>query len=153
VLNGGVASLDEALTHLEFADGVMLGRAAYKSPAILGDAGRVLFSDSEDPPAPSQVLRRMQAYAGGELEAGARLSSITRHMTGLLNGMPGARRFRRLLTEDSVKPGAGLEVLEAAIEAAEETELKSRLHSASLPGEQPPPPLPVKNAASHLLPA
>ncbi len=64
------------------------------------------------------VLERMLAYAARELERGTKLSCITRHMTGLINGKPGARGFRRLLTEESVKPGAGLEVLEAAIAAA-----------------------------------
>jgi tRNA-dihydrouridine synthase A len=57
-------------------------------------------------------------YTAAELARGTKLSAITRHMTGLLNGLPGARRFRRLLTEESVKPGAGFEVLYVAIEAA-----------------------------------
>ncbi len=122
VLNGGIAGLEEAEACLAVVDGVMLGRAAYKSPALLADVDRLLFGEPDDAPAPHAVLERMLGYAESELERGTRLSSITRHMTGLLNGAPGARRFRRLLTEESVKPGAGLEVLRAAIEIAREAE-------------------------------
>ncbi len=117
-INGGIATLEEALVHLEAVDGVMLGRAAYKSPAILAGVDRALFGDAAPPLHACAVLERMLAYAARELERGTKLSCITRHMTGLINGKPGARAFRRLLTEESVKPGAGLEVLEAAIAAA-----------------------------------
>ncbi len=119
-INGGIATLEEALVHLEAVDGVMLGRAAYKSPAILADVDRALFGEETPPLDACAVLERMLAYATRELEQGTKLSCITRHMTGLINGKPGARAFRRLLTEESVKPGAGLEVLEAAIAAARE---------------------------------
>ncbi len=118
VINGGIATLEEALLHLEAVDGVMLGRAAYKTPAILADVDRLLFGEETPPLDAAAVLERMLAYAARELERGTRISCITRHMTGLINGKPGARAFRRLLTEESVKPGAGLEVLEAAIAAA-----------------------------------
>jgi tRNA-dihydrouridine synthase A len=64
----------------------------------------------------------MLDYVAAELERGTRLSSVTRHMTGLMNGRPGARLFRRLLTEESVKPGAGLDVLKAATEVARRVE-------------------------------
>jgi len=117
VLNGGIATLNEALEHLQAVDGVMLGRAAYKSPWLLADVDSLLFGDKRLPA--DIVLKRMLTYAARELGRGTRLSSITRHMTGLLNGKPGARRFRRFLTEESVKPGAGLEVLDAAITAAQ----------------------------------
>jgi len=66
----------------------------------------------------------MLGYTAAELARGTRLSAITRHMTGLLNGLPGARRFRRLLTEASVKPGAGLEVLHTAIETTRGAETR-----------------------------
>ena len=133
VINGGIATLEEALVHLEAVDGVMLGRAAYKTPAILADVDRLLFGDDTPPLDAAAVLERMLAYAARELERGTRLSCITRHMTGLINGKPGARAFRRLLTEESVKPGAGLEVLEAAIAAARDAAARKaeRLAAAS----------------------
>jgi tRNA-dihydrouridine synthase A len=118
VLNGGITSLDEAAAHLEAVDGIMLGRAAYKSPALLSKADGALFEDASPAKDLYRVLEAMLDYAGHELERGTRLSAITRHMTGLLNGRPGARAFRRLLTEESVKPGAGVEVLRAAIDFA-----------------------------------
>jgi tRNA-dihydrouridine synthase A len=118
VINGGIVTLDEAVTHLEAVDGVMLGRAAYKSPALLGSFDGSLFEEDCLPPPPHAVLEGMLDYVADELARGTRLSSITRHMTGLMNGQRGARLFRRLLTEESVKPGAGLDVLKAALEVA-----------------------------------
>ncbi len=133
VINGGIATLEEALVHLEAVDGVMLGRAAYKTPAILADVDRLLHGVDTPPLDAAAVLERMLAYSARELERGTRLSCITRHMTGLINGKPGARAFRRLLTEESVKPGAGLEVLEAAIAAARDAAARKaeRLAAAS----------------------
>ena len=122
VINGGIATIGEAAAHLKAVDGVMLGRAAYKSPALLGNVDDSLFWGDCSPPSPSAVLEGMLDYVAAELERGTRLSSITRHMTGLMNGRPGARAFRRLLTEESVKEGAGLDVLKAALEAARRAE-------------------------------
>ncbi len=119
-INGGIGTIEEALVHLEAVDGVMLGRVAYKSPALLGDVDRVLFGEDAPPLDAAAVLERMREYTARELIRGTKLASVTRHMNGLINGIAGARRFRRLLTEDSVKAGAGLEVLEAAIGVARE---------------------------------
>ncbi len=135
VLNGGIGTLDEALAHLDAVDGVMLGRAAYKTPALLADVDRVLFGEERPALGADAVLERMLAYAAPELERGTRLSCIARHMTGLINGMPGARGFRRLLTEESVKPGAGLEVLESAIAVAREALARNEARLAAAPGE------------------
>ncbi len=121
VLNGGIGTLDEALAHLQAVDGVMLGRAAYKSPWLLAGVDRAVFGLADPAQPADAVLERMLTYAARELERGTRLSSITRHLTGLLNAKPGARRFRRLLTEESIIPGAGLEVLDAAIAAARDS--------------------------------
>jgi tRNA-dihydrouridine synthase A len=122
VINGGIATIGEASAHLDAVDGVMLGRAAYKSPALLGTVDGSLFWGDCSPPLPHAVLEGMLDYVAAELERGTRLSSVTRHMTGLMNGRPGARLFRRLLTEESVKPGAGLDALKAAIEVARRAE-------------------------------
>ncbi len=134
VLNGGIGTLEEALAHLDEVDGVMLGRAAYKTPGILADVDRVIFGAGEPAMSADAVLERMLAYAARELERGTKLSCITRHMTGLINGKPGARGFRRLLTEESVKPGAGLEVLEAAIAAARDAAARKAARDAPAPG-------------------
>ncbi len=131
VLNGGIATLHEAASHLNVLDGVMLGRAAYKSPGLLAQVDRLLFGAGKPDAAPHAVLESMVGYTAEELAHGTRLSSITRHMTGLLNGKAGARRFRRLLTEESVKPGAGLDVLRAAIDGAREAEERQQSRLAA----------------------
>jgi tRNA-dihydrouridine synthase A len=125
VLNGGIATLGEALSHCGAVDGVMLGRAAYHSPALLADVDRLFFNDKQAAPSPVEVLQSMLPYIEAELDRGTRLSSIARHMTGLLNGKPGARSFRRVLTEKSVKPGAGLEVIGEAIDIARKAEARA----------------------------
>jgi tRNA-dihydrouridine synthase A len=116
VINGGIGSLDEAEEHLRHVDGVMLGRAAYHTPAILGQADRRLFGTGEDVDA-AEAVRRYRPYIERELAKGTHLAAMTRHMLGLFHGSPGARTWRRILTVEGVKPGAGLEVVDAALTA------------------------------------
>ena len=116
VINGGVGSLAEAEAHLAHVDGVMLGRAAYHTPAILGEADARLFGEGEVV-TPAQAVARYRPYMARELAAGTHLAAMTRHMLGLFHGAPGARTWRRILTVESVKPGAGLEVVDAALAA------------------------------------
>jgi tRNA-dihydrouridine synthase A len=118
VINGGVGSLDEAQTHLAHVDGVMLGRAAYHTPAILGEADARLFGDGEAATVTAaQAVERYRHYIARELAAGTHLAAMTRHMLGLFHGAPGARTWRRILTVESIKPGAGLDVVDAALAA------------------------------------
>jgi tRNA-dihydrouridine synthase A len=111
VLNGGVESLEQARRHLGRADGVMMGRAAYREPWRLLDADPLLF----DAPAPFASAKAAAAalvpYIERELARGARLHSIVRHVHGLFHAVPGARAFRRHLATMAVKPGAGPQVL------------------------------------------
>ena len=116
VINGGVGSLGEAEEHLAHVDGVMLGRAAYHTPGILGEADRRLFGAEADV-GPAEAVERYRPYIARELAAGTHLAAMTRHMLGLFHGAPGARTWRRILTVESVKPGAGLEVVDAALAA------------------------------------
>jgi tRNA-dihydrouridine synthase A len=116
VLNGGVGSLEEVEAHLEHVDGVMLGRAAYHDPAILGEADRRLFGAQRDVSA-AEAVALYRPYLAEQLAAGTRLAAMTRHMLGLFTGAPGARTWRRILTVEGVKPGAGLEVVDAALDA------------------------------------
>lgn len=96
VLNGGLGAIRPALAQLEHVDGIMLGRAAYREPYVLAELDRRLFGGPALP-GREQVLERMLRYADRELAAGARLRSITRHLMGLYAGLPGARRWRRML--------------------------------------------------------
>jgi tRNA-dihydrouridine synthase A len=129
-LNGGVASLDEAEAHLDDADGVrldgvMLGRAAYHEPGLLGQADRRLFgTDGPDIDA-FAALERYRPYMAARLAEGAHLPAMTRHMLGLMHGRPGARAFRRILTVDSIAPGAGLEVVDRAADAVRQAEMRA----------------------------
>ncbi|MFT3997804.1 MAG: tRNA dihydrouridine(20/20a) synthase DusA [Asticcacaulis sp.] len=118
-INGGIGTLDEAEAHLKHVDGVMLGRAAYHEPALLGQVDRRIFGASGDV-GPFEALEAYRPYIAAQLEAGVSLPAITRHMLGLMHGLPGARAFRRILTVESIRPGAGLEVLDRAIAAVHE---------------------------------
>jgi tRNA-dihydrouridine synthase A len=112
-INGGIATLDAAQEHLARVDGVMLGRAAYHTPAILADIDRRFYGAGESPE-PHAVVEAMLPYIAAELARGTRLAHITRHMLGLFHGAPGARAWRRILTVGAVKPGAGIAVVEEA---------------------------------------
>ena len=119
IINGGVASLDEAAAHLDHVDGVMLGRAAYHEPGILGSADARIFGEGETVD-PFEAVERYRPYMADRLAQGAHLAGITRHMLGLFHGRPGARSWRRILTVEGSKAGTGLEVLDAALAAVRE---------------------------------
>ncbi|MBT9290539.1 tRNA dihydrouridine(20/20a) synthase DusA [Prosthecodimorpha staleyi] len=106
VLNGGLGDLDQATAALARVDGVMLGRAAYEHPRLLAAVDRRVFGEDGPDADPFAVAERMVPYAESVVARGFRLSNVTRHMLGLFNGWPGARAWRRLLTVESVKPGA-----------------------------------------------
>jgi tRNA-dihydrouridine synthase A len=133
VLNGGVRSLDEVEEELRQIDGVMIGRAAYETPYMLASADRRIFGDAD-----AAVLSRREIveafvpYVRDELAAGTHLRHMTRHIFGLFQGLPGARAWRRTLTEGAVKQGAGLEVIEAALRCVPDTALDERAGTAPI---------------------
>jgi tRNA-dihydrouridine synthase A len=116
VINGGIADLAEAEAHLAQVDGVMLGRAAYHTPGLLGEADARIFGAGERVD-PAEAVARYRPYIARELARGTHLAAMTRHMLGLFHGRPGARAWRRILTVEGVKPGAGLEVVDRALTA------------------------------------
>lgn len=118
-INGGIRSLDEARGHLGRVDGAMLGRAAYQTPGILAAVDAAFYGEAERPFDPNILLETMCAYAERHIAAGGRLGHVARHMVGLFHGLPGARRYRQILSADAVKPGAGPEVLRKAFAAVE----------------------------------
>jgi tRNA-dihydrouridine synthase A len=117
VINGGVDSLEAALGHLDHVDGVMLGRAAYHDPAILLDVDPRVFGEASPAADRFEAVERFLPYVRERLAAGVRLAAMTRHMLGLFRGEPGARAWRRILTVEGAAPGAGVEVIERALEA------------------------------------
>ncbi|WP_425475509.1 tRNA dihydrouridine(20/20a) synthase DusA [Mesorhizobium quangtriensis] len=118
-INGGIPGMPEAKAHLAHVDGVMLGRAAYHTPGILSEVDALLYSEPPQPFDPDALLETMCAYAERHIAAGGRLGHVTRHMVGLFHGLPGARRFRQILSEQANRPGAGAEVLREAFAAVD----------------------------------
>ncbi len=116
-VNGGVDSLDEAEAHIaKGMDGVMIGRAAYHNPAaVLLDADRRFFDATATPPDRFQIVDAMRPYIANHLQSGGRLHQITRHMLGLFTGLPGARHWRRVLSEQGTGPDAGFDVIDRAL--------------------------------------
>jgi tRNA-dihydrouridine synthase A len=121
VINGGVASLDAAAAHLEDVDGVMLGRAACHTPGILGAADRRLCGGAGPDVGALEAVERHLPYIERELAMGTRLAAMTRHMLGLFHGARGARTWRRILTTEAVRPGAGTEVVMKALAMVSES--------------------------------
>jgi tRNA-dihydrouridine synthase A len=118
-INGGIQSLDEAARHLEHVDGAMLGRAAYHTPGLLAEADAVIYGDPPREADWAGLIETMADYAARHIAAGGRLAHITRHMVGLFHGLPGARRWRQILSTDATRPGAGPDVLSAAFAAVD----------------------------------
>jgi tRNA-dihydrouridine synthase A len=128
-INGGIGSLEEAEAHLDAVDGVqldgvMLGRAAYHEPALLGQADRRLFGASTPDVDACEAIERYKPYLAARLAEGVHLPAMTRHMLGLMHGRPGARAFRRILTVEAIRPGAGLEIVDRAVDAVREAEAR-----------------------------
>ncbi|MEO1154016.1 MAG: tRNA-dihydrouridine synthase, partial [Pseudomonadota bacterium] len=118
-VNGGITSLAQARTFLDAGlDGVMIGRAAYHAPfEVLGQADAVIFGDPPCNRDAHDVVEDMLLYIAAHLAEGGRLHSVTRHMLGLFAGRPGARAWRRTLSEGATRPGAGLDLVRAALAA------------------------------------
>ncbi len=116
VLNGGISTSDQALGHLQHVDGVMIGRQAYHDPWFLVELEQTMFA-GEEPQAPGrhEIIELMIPYVERQLSAGTRLKHITRHMLGLFSGQPGARAWRRHLSENAHVPGADVGVLLEAL--------------------------------------
>ena len=119
IINGGIASLEAAEAHLAYVDGVALGRAAYQNPYLLAEADHRFFGAATAPPSRRMVVEKLIPYAKRHLEAGGRLNNIARHILGLYHGRPRARAFRRHLSEQAPREGAGATVLVEAMQIAE----------------------------------
>lgn len=115
-LNGGIDSLAQGLAEADGLDGIMLGRAAYHTPELLAEVDPVLHGVPAPHADTFSAIEAFEPYIARHLEAGGRLSDITRHMLGLFAGRKGARIFRRRLSTEAIIPGAGLEVLRGAVD-------------------------------------
>jgi tRNA-dihydrouridine synthase A len=117
ILNGGLHSLQQGMPHLAALDGIMLGRAAYQTPWLLAGVDPAVYGEEAPMRSREQVVETLRPYIAGELSRGTWLSHITRHILGLYHGQPGGRWWRRILSEEAHRPGAGLEVIDKALVA------------------------------------
>jgi len=114
ILNGGVKDLDTVRDELARVDGVMLGREAYHNPYVLAEADRRFYADDHPLVQRHEVIERFLPYVAARLAEGVHLQTMTRHILGLFQGQPGARAWRRYISENAHRAGAGVEVIEAA---------------------------------------
>jgi tRNA-dihydrouridine synthase A len=117
ILNGGISTLDQAEEVLQQVDGVMVGREAYHNPYLLADVGRRFYGDTKEARSRDMIFQLLIPYIEQQLEEGVRLSNMSRHILGLFHGEPGARGWRRHLSENVCKPGADIKVLLDALPA------------------------------------
>lgn len=111
IINGGIKTLEEAVTLLELTDGVMLGREAYQNPFILNEVDNQIFGATKNASTRVERLQKFIPYIEQELDRGTPLHHMTRHILGLFKGQKGGKQFRRHLSENSYKESAGIEVL------------------------------------------
>ena len=114
IINGGVNTLDECRQHLNKVDGVMMGRAAYQSPFLLKQVDQQIYGVDRPVIRDAELIDHLCHYVEQRLAAGAQLKFISRHIVGLFQSRPGARQWRRYLSENAYKPGSGVEVIRAA---------------------------------------
>jgi tRNA-dihydrouridine synthase A len=116
VLNGGLTTLHAVAEQLLKVNGVMIGRAAYENPYLLANVDRQFFASSTPPLSRHQVMEAFTPYIEDQLRKGTPLHCMTRHVLGLFQGIPGARAWRRTLSERACRPGAGMETVTAALQ-------------------------------------
>ena len=117
IINGGIDKVVEVQNHLRHVDGAMLGRVAYHEPYRLAELEQALHATPL--PAREEVIERMRPYIEAHLAAGGKLQHISRHMLGLYQGLPGARRWRRHLSENAHRTDAGIAVIDEALQACQ----------------------------------
>jgi len=115
IINGGIDSIEQIQNHLEHVDGVMIGREAYHNPYLLAEMDTLFYGQTRQISTRLEILENFLPFAEQALARGARLHHLSRHILGLFHGQPGARKFRRLISEQAHKDHAGIEVLLEAI--------------------------------------
>jgi tRNA-dihydrouridine synthase A len=119
ILNGGLATLEQASDEMRGLDGAMLGRAAYHTPWLLADVDRMFFQKTNPLTSRIDAVTGMFPYIEEQLRRGDFLAKISRHMLGLFHGQPGGRHWRQIISEQSHLPGAGIDVLRRGLDAVE----------------------------------
>ncbi len=115
IINGGITSLEQSQQHLNYVDGVMIGREAYHNPYMLAEADHLLFNSNEPPPTREQVVEIMTRYTRQHMASGGRFNQISRHLLGLFHAQPGGRLWRRFLSEKGNRADAHAGLLQEAL--------------------------------------
>jgi len=114
-INGGIATLAAAREHLQFVDGVMVGRAVYDNPYLLATVDRDFFGEIEPPPSRHAVVEAMLPYIETQMARGVKLHAIARHMLQLFSGRPGTKAWKRYLGAGGCRPESGVEIVRGAL--------------------------------------
>ncbi len=122
-INGGIKTLPDTLAHLEQVDSVMVGREAYQNPWLLADIDRAVYGKANPAATRHDAARAFRPYLIERLAEGAKLNHVTRHVLGLFQGCAGGRQFRRHLSENAHREGAGIEVFDDAVARVDEARL------------------------------
>jgi len=115
IINGGVTTLEQSQGHLQQIDGVMIGREAYTNPYLLASVDQQFYGSNEVIKSREKIAEQFLQYVDNELCKGTKLQAMTRHILGLFHGMPGARQYRRHISENAYKPDATIDVLTTAL--------------------------------------
>ncbi len=116
IINGGFTTQDDVMQQYQYVDGVMIGRAAYQNPYLLAEIEQVLFANETPLLTRYEILERFMAYVQQNLDQGIYLGHMSRHILGLFLGQPGARAYRRYISEFAYREGAGVDVIKCAME-------------------------------------
>lgn len=118
-INGGIKTIDDIKNHLNYIDGVMIGREAYQNPILLASIDSHIFNIDTPVIHPIDAIKQLYPYIEKELQQGAQLNHVMRHTLGIFNGQRGAKQWRRYLSENAHKKGVGIEVVESALKFIE----------------------------------
>ncbi|MGE0113694.1 MAG: tRNA dihydrouridine(20/20a) synthase DusA [Steroidobacteraceae bacterium] len=128
VLNGGIRTVNAVLAHLQVFDGVMIGREAYQNPYLLAELHQCMAGDGSELPDRAAVLRAYGEYVERQLGRGERLSSMVRHVSGLYHALPGARSWRRFLSEGAAQPASGSRLLTDSLRIVTQPQVEMHGH-------------------------
>lgn len=131
-INGGVKTLAEAQQHLQYIDGVMIGREVYSNPYILAEVDQLFYQDSSPIKSRIEIVQAMLPYVEQQISQGARPWHVARHMLGLFQGQPGGRIWRRYLSQNGTKANAGVELLTDALDTLLEAQAKAQQFQADI---------------------
>ncbi len=126
IINGGINNLVDAQAQLAHVDGVMLGREVYHNPYVLAQVDQQFYHVNRAMPTRTEIVEAFLPYVANQLEQGTRLHAMSRHVLGLFNGMPGAKKWRRHISENATRAGAGIDVLQQALSHVEDADTEER---------------------------